>query len=135
MEEFYFTINIYLYKQEHIMNDSENTIICARCGLEKERHNFYSRSNGKPLSYCSLCQKEVKELKLLENLERIVEERGGSCADCNGIFPTPLYEFYKDGQVFQISKAKNMSFQKIKADLNDYIMICRNCSGLRRWAI
>ena len=117
------------------MSDTQHgeTIVCARCQKEKLAKEFYTRKNGKPLSYCMLCQKVVKELKLDENLERIIEGRGGCCTDCKGVFPTPLYAFYKDGKIYQLSKAKNMSFQRIKEELSEHIMLCLNCSGIRKW--
>jgi hypothetical protein len=79
------------------------------------------------------CQKEIKELKLQEKLERIVEERDGACADCGGAFPIPVFEFYSDDKVYYLSKAKNMSLQRLRDELKDYIMLCLNCSALRKW--
>jgi hypothetical protein len=111
------------------------TIHCARCHEDKNKEEFYTRKNGKPLSYCISCQKAVKELKLQENMERIVEERGGCCADCQGIYPAPVYEFYKSGKIYQLSKAKNMSLKRIKEELCDFIMLCRNCSAIRKWEL
>lgn len=113
----------------------EEMVVCAKCQEDKPRNQFYSRKNGKPLSYCMNCQKEVKELKLQENLERIVEERGGACADCGGVYPMAIYEFYHEGKVYQISRAKNMSYGKIKEKLDRHAMLCRNCSAIRKWEL
>jgi len=108
--------------------------VCARCKIDKPISLFYNRKNGKPLSYCMECQKRVKELKLQENLERIIEEYGGICADCKGVFPIPVYDFYINGKIYQISKAKNMSLKKIKEDLKDALMLCKNCCAIRKWS-
>jgi len=109
------------------------TTICARCQQEKNTDEFYCRKSGKPLSYCMTCQKEVKLLKMLENLERIVEERGGACADCGQLYPPNVYDFYKDCKIYQMSKIRNMSLTKIKSELEGYVMLCKNCCAIRNW--
>lgn len=112
----------------------ENEGFCARCRRKKPIEEFYIRkSNGKPFSYCIKCQGDVKTLKLKEKLERIVEERGGICYDCKLSYPIPIYEFYSENNIYQISKAKNMSLKRLKEELEGYMMLCRNCSALRQW--
>lgn len=106
---------------------------CVRCKTNKPSDEFYTRKSGKPLSYCIECQKEVKTLKMQENLERIVEERGGSCADCGGVYPMPVYDFFNEGKTYQLSRVRNMSLSKIKSELEHYEMLCKNCCALRIW--
>lgn len=111
-----------------------NEAFCVRCQTKKPISEFYIRkNNGRPFSYCIKCQSDVKTLKVKEKLERIIEERKGVCYDCKISYPTPIYEFYSDEGIFQISKIKNMSLEKIKNELNGYIMLCRNCSAIRQW--
>jgi hypothetical protein len=118
----------------YIVDLKENEAFCARCQEVKSKDEFYIRKDsGKPFSYCIKCQSEVKLLKLEEKLERIVEERGGICQDCGLSYPTPIYEFYSDEKIYQLSKAKNMSLERLKEELKDYIMLCRNCSAIRQW--
>lgn len=120
----------------YIVEIKEGTSFCARCQKMKNTNEFYMRKeSGKPLSYCRECQKEIKELKLHEKLNRIVEERGGVCSECGIILPASLYEFYKDGGIYHISKAKNMSLQKIKEALIEYVMLCKNCCALKKWEL
>lgn len=107
--------------------------VCARCKEAKPREKFYTRKNGNPLSYCMECQRNIKELKFQENLERILEERQGACADCKFVYPIVVYEFYNEGHIFPLSKAINMSFAKIKEELAEYDLLCRNCSAVRQW--
>jgi len=112
----------------------DNEAFCVRCFKIKDKKNFYARKDsGRPLSYCMKCQNEVKILKLEEKLERIIEERGGICKDCKISYPTPIYEFYYENKTYNISKAKNMSIERIKKDLKDHIMLCKNCSAIRKW--
>ena len=117
----------------YIVNVPEGYSHCVRCKTNKPTDHFYTRKNGNPLSYCANCQKEVKTLKMQENLERIVEERGGACADCEGVYPMPIYDFYKDGTTYQLSRVRNMSLSKIKRELEHYEMLCKNCCALRKW--
>jgi hypothetical protein len=119
--------------RSYIIKLHNNEAFCARCKKIKCRKKFYSRKNGNPLSYCIKCQNRIKNLKLEEKLERIIEERGGSCVDCGIVYPIPVYEFYSNKNVYQLSKAKNMSLERIKKDLEKYIMLCKNCSTVRQW--
>lgn len=120
--------------RSYIIELNDDEAFCARCQKVKNKDEFYIRKDsGRPFSYCMKCQKKIKELKLQEKLERIVEERNGACADCGVSFPIPVYEFYSDGGVYCLSKAKNMSLQKLKDELKDHIMLCLNCSAIRKW--
>lgn len=121
--------------RSYIIELEENEAFCARCLKIKTKKEFYTRKDsGRPFSYCIECQKVIKNLKLQEKLERIIEERGGCCSDCEGFFPMPVYEFYRDGKIYQLSKAKNMSLEKLKEELQDFTMLCLNCSAIRKWA-
>ena len=120
--------------RSYIIELKENEAYCARCQKIKDKKEFYSRKNGKPLSYCICCQEEVKDLKLQENIERMVLERGGICEDCNYSYPLEIYEFYCDGDIFNLNKARGISFEKLQEKLIKYIMLCKNCSALRSWA-
>lgn len=120
--------------RSYIVELKENEAFCVRCQKIKSKSEFYiRRGNGKPFSYCVKCQNKVKMLKLEEKLERIVEESGGVCKDCEISYPTPVYEFYSEDKIYQLSKAKNMSLERLKEDLKDYTMLCRNCSAIRQW--
>lgn len=120
--------------RSYIIELQENEAFCARCLEIKDKSCFYVRKDsGRSFSYCIECQKIIKNLKLREKLERIIEERNGCCADCKGFFPIPVYEFYRDGETYKISKAKNMSLYKLKTELKDFIMLCSNCCAIRKW--
>lgn len=117
----------------YIINIPDGMAYCIRCKTIKSMDEFYHRRNGDPLSYCATCQKEVKLLKMKENLERVIEERGGSCADCLNIYPLNVFDFYKDGKTYQLSKIRNMSLEKIHEELESYKMLCKNCCAIRDW--
>jgi hypothetical protein len=120
--------------RSYIIELEENEAFCVRCQKIKSKLEFYIRKgSGRPFSYCVKCQNEVKMLKLEEKLERIVEERGGVCQDCKISYPMPVYEFYADEGIYQLSKVKNMSLERIKEELKNYTMLCRNCSAIRQW--
>lgn len=120
--------------RRYIVDVKENESFCAHCLKVKTKDNFYTRKDsGRSLSYCIDCQKYIKNIKLQEKLERIIEARGGCCADCGGFFPIPVYEFYKEGKSYHLSKAKNMSFEKLQNALLDFTMLCLNCSAIRKW--
>ncbi len=118
----------------YIIKKSDNEAFCPRCAQIKNITEFYTRKNGKPFSYCMDCQEEIKDLKFQENLERIAELKGVVCQDCGILYPIAIYDFYNNGEVYQISKIRNMSFGKIKELFRDYAMLCKNCCALRQWA-
>lgn len=122
--------------RSYIIKLNENESFCSRCNQIKSKEGFYIRKNNyKPFSYCISCQEEVKNLKLEEKLDRIIQIRGGACQDCGNVFPAPVYDFYSEENIFHISKARNMSFEKLLTQLENYIMICKNCSAIRKWEI
>lgn len=108
---------------------------CVRCQQIKSKKDFYIRKiNGKPFSYCISCQNEVKILKSYEKIERIVEERNGMCHDCGISYPTPVFDFYCDGEIYKLkSESKNISIERLKNKLQDHVMLCKNCVAIRRW--
>jgi len=122
-----------------VKNSSNNLLkqgkaLCVRCHKIKKIKEFYKRRvNGKPFSYCIQCQEEVKKLKFEEKMEIIVQMFGGICQDCGIPYPTPVYEFYADGKTFSVGRAKNMSLQRLMKELEGYVMLCKNCSALRKW--
>lgn len=121
-------------RRSYIIKTKNNEHFCVRCKEIKDKKEFYKRKNGKELSYCIKCQKQVKEIKLQENLERIIEKYGGECADCKGIFPFSVYDFYKKGKIYNIGSFKNMKFSRINNELEGYEMLCKNCVEIRKWA-
>lgn len=122
--------------RSYIIELQENEAFCSRCFKIKNKKEFYVRKeSGRVFSYCMECQKNIKILKMEEKLERMIEERNGCCADCGGYFPIPVYEFFKEGLIYPLNKAKNMSFERLKNELSDYIMLCLNCSAIRKWQI
>ena len=120
--------------RSYIIQLAENQAYCARCREIKDKVEFYLRKgSGNPFSYCMKCSEEVKRLKFEEKLERIIQERGGICNDCGLSYPIPVYEFYSEKNIYSLSKAKNMSLHRLREEIKDYIMICKNCSAIRKW--
>jgi len=122
-------------RRTYIIKVEDGKAYCARCQEIKNKSEFYIRKgSGKPFSYCISCQEKVKNLKFDEKIERIIQERGGVCRDCGVSYPIPVYEFYSDKNIYRLSKARNMSLQRLKEEIKNYIMLCKNCSTIRKWA-
>jgi hypothetical protein len=120
--------------RSYIVELKKNESFCVRCQKVKNKEEFYIRkSSGRPFSYCMECQKDVKELKFREKLEILINYYGGVCQDCQLLYPTPVYEFYSNNKIFQLNKARNMSIQRLLKDLNGFILLCKNCSAIRKW--
>jgi hypothetical protein len=120
--------------RSYIIKLNEDEAYCARCQETKSRSRFYIRKNsGKPFSYCIRCQETVKNLKYEEKLERIVQERSGACNDCGIPYPLPVYEFYSENSIFHLNKARNMSLQRLRDEVRNHILLCKNCIAIREW--
>ena len=121
-------------RRSYIVNIPAGKAHCARCGEDKHPDEFHKRpGSGKPLSYCRRCQDAVKILKFEEKLEKAIALKGGACVDCGGVFPTPVFRFLSGDKAFQISKAKNMSWERLQKELETYELFCLNCSAIRKW--
>ena len=73
------------------------------------------------------------ETEVMEKLERIIQERDGACNDCGIPYPLPVYEFYSENGIFRLNKARNMSLQRLREKVKDYVLLCKNCSAIREW--
>lgn len=108
--------------------------LCTKCGLKKDKNDFYKRKSGTPLSYCKDCQTELKQKKFEEKIEFIVELKQNLCEDCNNEYPALVFDFYKDGKIYPLYKAKNKSLNKIIEEIKDHMMLCKNCIAIREWS-
>lgn len=120
-------------RRPYIVQVPEGMAFCARCQKMKQRNLFHSRKNGKPLSYCKNCQNETKILKWEEKMEKVVASKGGVCADCGMVYPTPVFRFIKNGKPYPLSRSKNMSWERILEALAGHEMLCLNCEAMRAW--
>ncbi len=120
-------------RRQYIIEVKKGFSYCARCMEIKPENEFHKRSTGKPLSYCKKCSEEVKTLKFEEKLDKIISIMGNVCIDCQQVFPSPVFRFWKEGNVFPTSKIKNMSWKKIINILKDHELLCLNCIAIRNW--
>lgn len=122
-------------RRSYIVDVPKGRAHCARCDQNKDIAEFHKRpGSGRPLSYCRTCQDDLKRLKFEEKVERAIAAKGGACADCGNVFPACVYVFWSLGGIFQISRAKNMSWKRLKSELEEYELLCLNCAAMRRWA-
>lgn len=120
--------------KSYIVQTEEDMAFCIFCNKIKDIEQFYKRKQSKkPLSYCIDCQNKAKKLKYEEKLERIVQQFGCVCCDCNVSYPVQVYEFYLNGKIYPISSAQNASLSKILSELKDHVMLCKNCCAIRKW--
>lgn len=121
--------------RKYIVKLKKGEAYCARCGEIKNTKQFYTRANGKPLSYCMDCQLEVKHLTFEINIERLIDEKGGKCSSCEIVFPWPVYEFYADGNTYSLGRGKHLGFAKLKEELENYEIMCKNCVAINKWEL
>ena len=111
---------------------------CYRCETTKNEDDFYRRKNNDLTSYCKQCTKNQalerqRALKLL-----CVEYKGNKCEKCGYDKCIASLEFHHKNpkkKDFGIAQKPSSKFNdKIKAELDKCILVCRNCHGEIHWA-
>lgn len=116
----------------HTSNEgSERT--CIHCG----RIYKYGRRTGSSLKACNSC---VSNRCRFDVKERAVKYKGGKCAECGYSRCLQALDFHHldpSQKDFSIAGSHNRSWEKIKAELDKCICLCKNChaevhAGIRK---
>lgn len=103
---------------------------CAKCEVRQERDKFYTKTDGRPYSYCKVCWNDLRVEKTRENKRQAVEYLGGCCERCGYSKCIRALEFHhKDPtqKEFLISKYTGAGIEKIKPELDKCMLLCANC--------
>jgi hypothetical protein len=130
---------------------------CCRCLSLKEVSQF---SAGTRISSCKECankaarehyansiktetgknrirkQRDKLRERLLQNKKQAIEYMGGSCADCNGVFPPSVYDFHhlnKDEKEDNPSAFLKKGLEHAKEELSKCVLLCANCHRIRHF--
>ena len=111
-------------KLEYQRYPDEGTLIkCERCG----RQYVYDRSRGHCGTVCNSC---VTGQRRLERKQKMIDFKGGACQRCGYNKCNKALEFHHldpSQKDMKISDSYNLSWEKIKLELNKCILICANC--------
>lgn len=117
-----------------------DTKICKLCGGEFPRESFY-KLTGKQYkatwdcrdSLCIQCRGKYVSNRRKDIKKLCVEFLGGKCIDCK-LETTHycVYDFHHEGNKdFSISDRPNLSFDRLKPELNKCVLLCSNCHRIR----
>lgn len=111
---------------------------CVVCNIELNISNAYYRGKkeNRLTSHCKKCFNKYCSNRWKERKRKIVEEKGSICADCKCQYHYSVYEFHHldpSQKEFSWSKAKTLTEEKMKKELDKCIMLCANCHRLRHW--
>lgn len=78
----------------------------------------------------------MKKPSARDNALRILDYLGGRCQDCKRVFPIYVYDLHHLSEprmdiLSFASKVKLKPFDKIKADLDNCVLLCANCHRIR----
>lgn len=116
-------------KRLHEPSSGENTqCICNQCGREYQ----YSRRAGHTHKLCNSCLQLRRRQRIKE---RAVEYKGGKCV-CGYDRCTAAMHFHHidpKQKEFDISGSANLSWDRIRQELDKCIMLCANCHAEVTW--
>ena len=109
----------------------KDPLVPLRCRKRSEQCNC-GHSKGKRGSWdrCSVCFKKYRTYVIKKTL---VDVFGGKCGVCDGIFPTPVYDFHhlgnKNGAVGEM--INTCSIETIAREAAKCTLICANCHRIK----
>lgn len=98
---------------------------CKICGKEYE----YSKEKGHTYNICNNCKQNYRK-KLLK--KKAIEYKGGKCQICGYDKCENSLTFHHldpSKKSFQISGRYNISWERLKEELDKCILLCANCHG------
>lgn len=117
--------------------------ICKKCEVEKPRTYFYKMSSPKFKehwdcrdSYCKECRIEYGTVRRQNRKRLAVDYLGGKCLDCDLVDEClDVYDLHHRNDFtkeFSISQTQ-LSFDKIKPELDKCDLLCSNCHRRRHY--
>jgi hypothetical protein len=108
--------------------------LCTKCNSLQEISNFYPRPNTKIGSYpyCKSCSNFATVEKQRARKAQCVNYKGGMCFLCGYnryIGSLDFHHLNPSTKDFEISRLRSFCFDKIKAELDKCILVCRTCHG------
>ena len=102
--------------------------ICANKRAAKHR-----AERRKDPAYVDEFNRKQREL-LQEAKAKAVEEMGGCCQDCGGVFHQSVYDFHHlDPSTKDANPSKLLKSKKGREELKKCILLCANCHRLRHF--
>lgn len=111
---------------------------CNHCGIPFTKDNCYQQKTRsgdfRPYSTCKKCHSKLVVERWIELKKRVVEQMGGRCADCQGVFSYELYDLHHlvpKEKEYNWGKIKLFSEERRQAELNKCVLLCANCHRKR----
>lgn len=99
--------------------------ICRDCTVSGES-NFYKSQKY----YCKICWNKRTAQAGKDNVKQLKTEYGGKCVRCGYDKCFDALEFHHtdpDTKEFSLGQARGYNYEKLKAEMDKCILVCRNC--------
>lgn len=104
---------------------------CRPCALERARLHRLKRRED-PEYVDSFNHKRREELRVAK--AKAVQEMGGKCQDCGGVFHQSAYDFHHlDPSVKDDNPSRLLRTSKGREELKKCVLLCANCHRLRHF--
>ena len=112
--------------------------ICTDCKIEINKQNSYKKAENNLNSRCKRCFNKYCAERWKKRKQIIIEERGGVCFDCKCSFHYSVFEFHHLDPLqkeFNWSRARKLTENKMRKEVEKCVMLCANCHRLRHWKV
>jgi hypothetical protein len=103
---------------------------CILCGLEKEQHDFYKRSNGSYRHDCKRCLLDLQMNRWKARKVKAVELLGGKCCICGYAKNLAAMDFHHvdpSTKEFVWQKLSRKPWNVVIDELKKCCLLCKNC--------
>lgn len=112
---------------------------CGKCKKRKPAKAFYRRGPNDPRlhHYCRDCFNAYCRARWKARKAQYVEEMGGYCKDCRGVFPLVVYDFHHRNMAkkeYSWAKLRLRPDADIRRELKKCDLLCANCHRIRHAA-
>lgn len=110
--------------------------VCTDCKVEINASNGYKKAGtkGRFMSRCKKCFCDYCINRWRERKVKAIKDKGDKCHDCKQTYHFSVYDFHHldpSKKDMAWDRAKMVSDERLKQELDKCILLCSNCHRLR----
>lgn len=105
---------------------------CTKCSIYFNTGSFFKKK-GKLSAWCKQCLYDYQKRRWNRRKAEFVKMKGGKCEKCGIIGHPAIFDFHhleKDDKVFNISRKRGISYEKLCEELEKCSLLCACCHRL-----
>jgi NAD-dependent SIR2 family protein deacetylase len=111
---------------------------CTDCKIDLNDKNAYWKGETEKRlgNRCKKCFNKYCANRWIKRKLEIIKERENKCFDCGQTFHYSVYEFHHrepSNKEFSWQRAKKLTQEKMRKELEKCDMLCANCHRVRHW--